>query len=148
MASRLFGPRLTRTKANWKTLWPLSGLHPDVCGASLTCGRKSRPLLSTFPTYVYHSITASTPKTELEVAWADIVFEMFFFVFSSHSSSSHIFFSLSFPLVSQIRGHIEGSSPPFPLRYYTHVNIYPLQAKISGPITRVGFCLRFNVFNH
>ena len=44
--------------------------------------------------------------------------QMFFILFfSSHSFSSHIFYSLSFPLVPQIRGHIAGSSPPSPLRY-------------------------------
>ena len=36
---------------------------------------------------------------------------------SSHLLSSHIFFSLSLQLVTQIQGHIAGSSTPFPLRY-------------------------------
>ena len=49
--------------------------------------------------------------------WIKCTF-FFFFFFSSNSLSSHIFFSLSFPLVTPIRGHIAGSSPPFPLRYY------------------------------
>ena len=52
--------------------------------------------------------------------------------FSSHSLSSHIFFSLSFQLVTQIRGHIAGSSPPFPLRYiymYT-LHIYCTQRNL------------------
>ena len=45
-------------------------------------------------------------------------FILFYFYFcSSHLLSSHIVFSLSFQLITQIRGHIPGSSTPFPPRY-------------------------------
>ena len=44
-------------------------------------------------------------------------YHFFIFIFSHPIHYLRTSSSLSFPLVTQIRGHIAGSSPPFPLRY-------------------------------
>ena len=74
-------------------------------------------IINTSNNNVFHNFIKYSPRPST-IKHLPPPFPLFFFFFcSSHSLSSHIFFSLSFQLVTQIRGHIAGSSPPFPLRY-------------------------------
>ena len=103
--------------------------HPlksrSICAAAAWfpntyCATDARHRVKSFP-LLHHQRSTSLQKYQNgsdEGTVRKTVFVCLFFCFfcSSHSLSSLIFFSLSFQLVTQIRGHIAGSSTPFPLR--------------------------------
>ena len=81
-------------------------------------------------------------KLDEQMPWPREVSFFFPFSFAVHPIYYlHLYFSLSFLVVAQIRGHIAGSSPPFPLRFVPCIFIARTFQLFLLSSTRVELCL-------